>query len=190
MSEKDIKKEAEDREENDLENGASELNDESSECTDQTEKEIDNDDSKISELEKENAELRDRYLRTAAEYDNFRKRTAKEKLEIYSDATIESVKQILSVVDNFERAMEADSKDENFKNGMMMIFNQYKDVLKKLGVEEIEAMNKPFDPDFHNAVNQIEDENFESNTVCQVFQKGYKLNDKVIRHAMVVVANP
>ena len=96
----------------------------------------------------------------------------------------------LSVIDNFERALNAETADENYKKGISMIFGQFNDILKKLGVEEIEALNMPFDPNLHHAVNQVEDENFGENTVCQVFQKGYKLNGKVVRCAMVAVANP
>ncbi len=152
--------------------------------------EKDEKDKKIEELQKELDETKDRYLRTLAEYDNYRKRTAKEKLEAYSDAAAKVISEFLSVIDNFERALAVQTSDDNFKNGMQMIFNQYCDILKKLGVEEIDALNKPFDPSLHNAINQVEDENFEPNTVCQVFQKGYTLNGKVIRHAMVAVANP
>ncbi len=152
--------------------------------------EADEKDVKISQLEKELADTKDKYLRTIAEYDNYRKRTTKEKIEAYSDATAKSITEILSVIDNFERALQTETTDETFKSGIQMIFNQYNDILKKLGVEEVEALNKPFDPSMHNAINQVEDENFEENTVCQVFQKGYKLNDKVIRYAMVTVANP
>ncbi len=147
-------------------------------------------DRKITELEKELSDSKDKYLRTVAEYDNYRKRTVKEKSEAYSDATAKAIIEILSVIDNFERALSVETTDESFKNGIQMIFNQYNDILKKLGVEEIECINTPFDPSMHNAINQTEDENFGENTVCQVFQKGYKLNDKVIRYAMVTVANP
>jgi len=152
--------------------------------------EVDENDVKISQLEKELSETKDKYLRTVAEYDNYRKRTTKEKIEAYGDATAKAITEILSVIDNFERALQTETTDETFKNGIQMIFNQYNDILKKLGVEEVEALNKPFDPSMHNAINQVEDENFEENTVCQVFQKGYKINDKVIRYAMVTVANP
>ncbi|HOV40259.1 MAG TPA: nucleotide exchange factor GrpE [Oscillospiraceae bacterium] len=147
-------------------------------------------DKQIEELQKELNETKDRFLRILAEYDNYRKRTAKEKTEAYSDAAAKVISEFLSVIDNFERALAVQTSDESFKNGMQMIFNQYCDILKKLGVEEIDALNKPFDPALHNAINQVEDENFEPNTVCQVFQKGYTLNGKVIRHAMVAVANP
>lgn len=146
--------------------------------------------SELDKKEKELAEQKDKYLRLMAEYDNFRKRTAKEKSETYSDAVSKTMCDILPVIDNFERAISSDSADEGFKSGVVMIFNQFKDVLKKLGVEEINPIGEQFDPNVANAVNQIEDENYGENTVAQVFQKGYRLGDKVIRYAMVVVANP
>ncbi|MEG0615649.1 MAG: nucleotide exchange factor GrpE [Oscillospiraceae bacterium] len=150
----------------------------------------DGNNEELENLKKEIDKTKENYARVLAEYDNYRKRTSKEKIEAYGDATIEATKEMLPVLDNFERAMLAETTDENFKNGMQMIFNQYFEALTKLGVSEIEAEGKEFDPNFHNAINQVEDENFGENTVCQVMQKGYKLGDKVIRHAMVVVANP
>ena len=146
--------------------------------------------SETDKLRNELAAAKDMYLRTVAEYDNFRKRTIKEKSEIYGDATVKAVTEILSVVDNFERALAVETSDENFKKGIQMIFVQYTDILKKLGVKEIEAEGTEFNPEFHHAIQQIEDENLGENTVATVFQKGYMLGDKVIRPAMVVVANP
>ncbi len=149
-----------------------------------------------SELLKKNEELtkqldsaNDKYLRLCAEYDNYRKRTAKEKTEAYGNATAKCVGDILPVLDSFERAIEAECTDEAFKNGMQMIYNQFIEELKKIGVEEMEALGKEFDPNIHNAIKQVEDENFGENTVCEVFQKGYTLGDRVIRHAVVAVAN-
>lgn len=144
----------------------------------------------IKKLKDENEELKNKVLRQMAEFDNYKKRTTKEKDELYTYAKTNCVEQILGVIDNFERALDTECSDETFKKGVEMIFNQFKDTLTKLGVEEIEAMNTTFNPELHNAVNQVEDENFGENTVCQVFQKGYKIGDKVIRHSMVVVANP
>ena len=146
--------------------------------------------SEEEKLRKELADTKDLYLRTVAEYDNFRKRTAKEKIEIYGDATLKAVSEILSVIDNFERALSVETSDENFKKGVAMIFNQYLEILKKLGVSEIKAEGEEFNPEFHHAVQQIEDENLGENVVATVFQKGYMLGDKVIRPSMVVVANP
>lgn len=145
---------------------------------------------KIAELEKQLAAEKDKYLRVAAEYDNFRRRSTNDRLNAVADAKASVITEILSVIDNFERALASECSDENYKKGVEMIFNQYTGILTKLGVTEIEAMGQPFDPNVHHAVNQVEDENFGENTVCQVFQKGYKLGDKVIRCAMVVVANP
>ncbi len=135
------------------------------------------------------AEEKDKYLRLFAEYDNYRKRTSKEKIEAYGDATAKAIAEILPALDNFERALEAETTDESYKNGIQMIFNQLQEILKKLGVTEIDALNQPFDPNVHQAIKQIEDENFGENTVCQVFQKGYMLGNRIVRHSMVAVAN-
>lgn len=145
---------------------------------------------RIEELEKQLGDEKDKYLRVAAEYDNFRKRSVNDRLNAVADAQANVITEILSVIDNFERAMDAECSDENYKKGIEMIFRQYTGILDKLGVSEIKALGEPFDPNIHHAVNQVEDENFGENTVCQVFQKGYRLGDKVIRCAMVVVANP
>lgn len=147
----------------------------------------------ISEEDKLKAELadsKDKYLRLMAEYDNFRKRSAKERLEVTDTAKGNTISELLPVFDNFERAMATDTEDKVYQQGVEMIFKQFGDALKKLGVEIIDPMGETFDPNVANAVNQIEDENLGENVVAQVFQKGYKIGDKVIRYAMVVVANP
>ncbi len=146
--------------------------------------------AKVKALEEAAAKDKDRYLRLLAEFDNFRKRSIQEKDAAAANASAKAALEIISVIDNFERAMDAECSDENYKKGVEMIYNQFTDVIKKLGVEEIDALGKPFDPNLHNAVSHTEDESFGENTVCQVYQKGYKLGDKVIRCAMVVVANP
>ncbi len=146
--------------------------------------------AKVKALEEAAAKDKDRYLRLLAEFDNFRKRSIQEKDAAAANAAAKAALEIISVIDNFERAMDAECSDENYKKGVEMIYNQFTDVIKKLGVEEIDALGKPFDPNLHNAVSHTEDESFGENTVCQVYQKGYKLGDKVIRCAMVVVANP
>lgn len=146
--------------------------------------------SELDILKEENAELNDRLVRKIAEFDNYKKRTLKEKDELAVYAKGLCVKELLSVTDNFERGLEAPCQDESYKKGMEMIFNQFTQTLAKLDVTEIDALNKPFDPELHNAINQVEDPAFEDNTVCEVLQKGYMLGEKVIRHAMVVVANP
>ncbi|USF25909.1 Protein GrpE [Firmicutes bacterium ASF500] len=132
---------------------------------------------------------KEQFLRLAAEYDNYRKRTAKEKESLWTDAKADTIQAFLPVYDNLERAMKQDTSDEAYKKGVEMTMNQLKEVFAKLGVTEIEAEGKPFDPNLHNAVMHIEDENFGENTVAQVFQAGFMLGEKVIRFAMVQVAN-
>ena len=141
-------------------------------------------------LKKELEESKDKYLRLMAEYDNFRKRSAKERLDLSATIKGNTIGEILPVFDNFERALAAETEDTNYKAGVEMIFKQFGDMLTKLGVEIIDPIGQTFDPNIANAVNQIEDENLGENEVAQVFQKGYKIGDKVIRYAMVVVANP
>lgn len=144
-------------------------------------------DAMSEKIQQEVQSEKDKYMRLMAEYDNYRKRTAKEKTEIYGDAVINCVSEIIPVLDNFERAFETECGDEKFKSGMEMIFNQFKTIFEKLGVKEIEALNQPFDPNLHNAIKQVQNDDAESDTVCEVYQKGYMLNDRVIRHAMVAV---
>ncbi len=147
----------------------------------------------LSEEDKLRAELdesKDKYLRLMAEYDNFRKRSAKERLELSATVKGNTISEILPVFDNFERALAAETQDTAYKQGVEMIFKQFGDMLAKLGVEVIDPIGQTFDPNIANAVNQIEDENLGENEVAQVFQKGYKIGDKVIRYAMVAVANP
>ena len=130
-----------------------------------------------------------KFLRLAAEYDNYRKRTAKEKEGIWADAKASVVTSFLPVYDNLERALKQDTADEAYKKGVEMTMTQLKEVLSKLGVTEIEAAGQPFDPKLHNAVMHVEDEAFGENTVAEVFQAGFQLGEKVIRFAMVKVAN-
>ena len=132
--------------------------------------------------------LYDKYLRLVAEFDNFKKRTQKEKEEIYSIAKTDVVMSLLPAIDNFERA-EKFSDDKNVEEGMALIKKQFNEFLKKIGIEEIEAEGKEFDPNLHNAVLHEDRDDLPENTVVEVLQKGYKLGDKVIRYAMVKVAN-
>lgn len=131
----------------------------------------------------------DRYLRLMAEYDNFRKRSAKERENIYTDVRVDTVSKFLPVYDNLARAMSTPTADEAYKKGVEMTFNQLCEVFKKLGVEEIEAVGKTFDPNFHNAVMHVEDEEKGENEIVEEFQKGFKVGEKVIRFSMVKVAN-
>ena len=134
--------------------------------------------------------VKDQFVRLTAEYDNYRKRTTKEKDNIYQDAKADTIKEFLAVYDNLERAMATEGdEDSPHKKGLEMIFHQYQEILKKLGVTEIEAKGQPFDPEKHNAVMHIDDESWGENVVAQVFQAGFMLGDKVIRHAIVQVAN-
>ena len=132
---------------------------------------------------------REQFLRLAAEYDNYRKRTAKEKESLWAGAKADTVQAFLPVYDNLERALKQETADEAYKKGVEMTMNQLREVFAKLGITEIEAQGKPFDPNLHNAVMHIEDENLGENTVAQVFQAGFMLGEKVIRFAMVQVAN-
>lgn len=133
--------------------------------------------------------VKDQFVRLTAEYDNYRKRTAKEKDNLYQDAKADTIKEFLAVYDNLERAVATEGdEDSPHKKGLEMIFHQYQEILKKLGVTEIEAQGQPFDPEKHNAVMHIDDENLGENVVSQVFQAGFLLGDKVIRHAIVQVA--
>ena len=131
----------------------------------------------------------DRFLRLAAEYDNYRKRTAKEKEALWAQAKADTAVAFLPVYDNLERALKQETADEAYKKGVEMTMNQLKEVFSKLGITEIDALGKPFDPNLHNAIMHVEDENFGENTVAEVFQAGFMLGEKVIRFAMVKVAN-
>lgn len=132
--------------------------------------------------------VKERLLRTAAEYENYRNRTAKEKEGIYSDACSDVLKDILPALDNMERASSIEGSIEDLKKGIDMTVRQFKESLAKLGVEEIDASGE-FDPNVHNAVMHVEDENLGENAIAEVLQKGYKKADKVIRYSMVKVAN-
>ena len=146
--------------------------------------------AKLEAEEKKNADLKNQLLRTAAEYDNYRKRTTKEKDGIYQDAKGDTIKTFLAVYDNLERAAAAEGgEDDPHKKGLEMIFHQFKELLAKEGVKEIEAKGKEFNPELMNAVMHIEDESLGENVVAQVFQAGFELNGKVLRHAIVQVAN-
>lgn len=145
--------------------------------------------SELESLKDQVAQQEDKYLRLAAEYDNYRRRTAKEKESIWADAKADAAVAFLPVYDNLERALKQETADEAYKKGVEMTMTQLKTVLEQLGIKEIPALGQPFDPNLHNAVMHVEDENFGENTVCDVFQVGFQLGEKVIRFAMVKVAN-
>lgn len=146
----------------------------------------------IAKKEQENKELLDRIQRLAAEFDNFRKRTQKEKERLYDEAVCDVIVNILPVVDNLERALKAADAAENsgLKEGVTLVYRQIIDIFEKLKIKGIDAVGKPFDPQLHNAVMHVEDENLGNNIVAEEFQKGYIYKDEiVIRHSMVKVAN-
>ena len=145
--------------------------------------------AKLEAAEAKNKELKDQLLRTAAEYDNYRKRTAREADMKFNDGVSHAVTQILAILDTLDMAANADCTDENYKKGVVMTLDKAAKALDTLHIVEIEALGKPFDPQFMNAVQQVPpEEGQESGTVVRVFQKGYKIGDKIIRHATVVVA--
>lgn len=131
----------------------------------------------------------DKFLRLAAEYDNYRRRSQKEKESAWADSKAETAAAFLPVYDNLERALKQDTSDEAYKKGVEMTMAQLREVLSKLGIEEIPALGEAFDPNLHNAVMHVEDEAAGENTIVDVFQAGFRSGDKVIRFAMVKVAN-
>ncbi len=142
----------------------------------------------LEKAQKEHDELQDKYLRVCAEYDNFRKRTQKERDGIFTDAYSDALKEILPIFDNLERAALYTEPDK-LTEGLELIFKSAKEMLTKLGVEEFGAVGEKFDPNIHNAVMHIDDDSVGEDEIIEVFQKGYKRGDKIIRHAMVKVAN-
>ncbi len=145
---------------------------------------------KAQELQKALDEKNDQFLRICAEYDNFRKRSQKERADIYASSKADVIKELLPILDNFERAAESgESTLEDYKKGIELIFAQFKQMLEKNGVVGYGAEGDAFDPNIHNAVMSVEDENLGENVIAQVFTKGYKLGDKIIREAVVKVAN-
>lgn len=147
-------------------------------------------DSELENIRNQLSQVNDKLLRTLAEYDNYRKRTQKEKEAIYSDSKSEIVMKLLPVIDNFERAEQAEQPDfETYKKGIDMIFTQLTEAMKSLGVESFGETGDGFDPNMHNGVMHIDDENLGENVIADVFMKGYKMGDKVLRPATVKVAN-
>ena len=135
------------------------------------------------------AALNDKYLRICAEYDNFRKRSQKEKEALYKDVKADTLKSFLPVYDNLLRALAQPTEDAAYAKGVEMIMAQFNSTMEKLGVEKIESLGQSFDPAFHNAVMHVDDESKGENEIVEVFQEGFKMGDKVIRFAMVKVAN-
>lgn len=134
-------------------------------------------------------ETEDRLKRVAAEFDNYKKRNAKERDGMYNSLVADIVSGLLPVVDNLENAANAETKDEEYKKGIELVLKQFKDILASKGVEEIETVGKTFDPELHEAVSSVQDNTKGEKEIVQEYRKGYKIGDRVIRHSMVIVAN-
>ena len=134
-------------------------------------------------------DLDDRYKRILAEFENFKKRSSKEREGMYNSVLSDVVEVILPILDNLENAVKVETEDANYKQGVELVLKQFKDVLKSKGIEEIEAVGTTFDPELHEAVGSIQDDNLGEKEIAQEYRKGYKIGSKVIRHSMVVVAN-
>ncbi len=143
----------------------------------------------VNEFEQKWQDVNEKYLRTLAEYDNYRKRTIKEKESIYPEAKATVIEKFLPVMDNFQRALDSAENKDAFYEGIVMLKKQMDEVFTVLGVEEIKAVGEEFNPEFHNAVMHVEDEEAGENVIVEEFQKGYRIGDRVIRHSMVKVAN-
>lgn len=142
-----------------------------------------------SKLEQELEETTDRMKRVMAEFENYKKRSTKERETLYNSLLGDIVSAFLPIMDNLEKASQAKTEDENFKQGIELVIKQFKDTFKNLGVEEIETVGLEFDPELHEAVSMVQDDTLGEKTIKEEFRKGYKIGNKVIRHAMVVVAN-
>ncbi len=134
-------------------------------------------------------ELDDRYKRILAEFENFKKRNGKERDSLYSSILSDVVEVILPILDNLENALKIETQDEEYKKGIELVVKQFKDVLASKGVQEIKTVGETFDPELHEAVSSIQDENLGEKEIAQEYRKGYKIGNRVIRHSMVVVAN-
>ena len=145
--------------------------------------------AELEKLQTDYSDLNDRYMRMAAEYDNFRKRSAREREQVWGDATAKAVAEFLTVADNFDRALAVECADAEFKKGMEMTHRSLQDALKKLGIEPFGEVGEEFDPALHNAVMHIDDDSLGTQVIAMVLQRGYKIGDKVLRYAMVQVAN-
>ncbi len=162
------------------ENKEKEINEENEEKVENTE---------ISNIKQELEETTDRYKRLMAEFDNYKKRSAKERDALYNSLVADIVTSLLPTLDNLEKAVSVKTEDENYKQGVEMVLKQFVDTLGALGVKEIETVGTTFNPEYHEAVSSVQDENLGEKEIKEEFRKGYKIGDKVIRHSMVVVAN-
>ena len=146
-------------------------------------------DNELNSVKSELEETTDRLKRLMAEFDNFKKRSAKEREGLYNSLLSDIVSSFLPVVDNLEKAVNSNTEDEGYKQGVELVLKQFMDVLSSLGVKEIEGVGSTFNPEYHEAVSLIQDGTLGEKEIKEVFRKGYKIGEKVIRHSMVVVAN-
>ena len=144
---------------------------------------------KIEKLNQELDELKDRHTRLIAEFDNLKKRSAKERENLYNSVVVDIITPLLPVIDNLEKAVEQQTADEEYKKGIELVLKQFKDVLSARGVTEIETVGKTFDPELHEAVSSVQDASKGEKEIVQEYRKGYMIGNKVIRHSMVIVAN-
>lgn len=145
--------------------------------------------SEQASLKQELEETNDRYKRLMAEFDNYKKRSAKEREGLYNSLLSDIISSVLPVVDNLEKAVTTKTEDENYKQGVEMVHKQLLDTLSNLGVEQIKTVGETFNPEYHEAVSSVQDDNLGEKEIKEEFRKGYKIGEKVIRHSMVVVAN-
>ena len=146
-------------------------------------------DTELNKIKTDLEETTDRLKRLMAEFDNFKKRSAKEREGLYNSLLADIISSFLPVVDNLEKAVNSKTEDEGYKQGVELVLKQFTDVLSSLGVKEIETNGTTFNPEYHEAVSSIQDENLGEKEIKETYRKGYKIGDRVIRHAMVVVAN-
>jgi molecular chaperone GrpE len=180
--------------EKDIEKEKAKLDETAESNLDATKEELEmgQEDDVLKKIQEEKEEINSRYLRMTADFQNYKKRVEKEKSDIYNYANEKLILDLLPIVDNLERAIQSsneEGEDASFKKGVDMVLQQFLDVLNKNGAKEIDAKGQSFDPNYHHAVMQEDHPEYESNTVIEVFQKGYTLNEKVIRPSMVKVAN-
>lgn len=143
----------------------------------------------LTTIKQELDETTDRYKRIMAEFDNYKKRSSKEREGLYNSLVSDIITSFLPILDNLEKAVNTKTEDEGYKQGVEMVLKQFMDTISNLGVEAIETVGQSFNPEFHEAVSSVDDEELESGTIKEEFRKGYKIGDKVIRHSMVVVVN-
>ena len=161
----------------------------SEEKLEENKKEEINANGELAKTKQELEETTDRLKRIMAEFENYKKRSSKEKEMLYNSILSDIISSFLPVIDNLEKAAEAKTEDENYKQGLELVLKQFKDVLTKFGVEEIKTVGETFDPEVHEAVSSVQDETKGDKEIVQEFRKGYKIGTKVIRHSMVIVAN-